>query len=99
MDFPKQKNIRIDNRYGKKGTGYFFRKKEDCPWGRALSWRIEIILPLIQAQLFQCHREERRRFLRFSRNRLCDLVKKGLDYHATLATVDCHALSGLAMTL
>jgi len=25
-------------------------------------------------QLFQCHREEQRRFLRFARNRLCDLV-------------------------
>ena len=29
------------------------------------------LLPeLIQTQLFQCHREERRRFLRFARNRL-----------------------------
>ena len=40
MDFPRQENIRIDNRddsrrkkEGKKGTGYFFRKKEDCPGG------------------------------------------------------------------
>jgi len=30
---------------------------------------------IIQTQLFQCHREERRRFLRFARNRLCDLEK------------------------
>ncbi len=29
---------------------------------------------LIQTQLFQCRREERRRFLRFARNRLCDPV-------------------------
>jgi hypothetical protein len=31
MDFPKQKKIRVDNRDGKKGTGYFFRNKVDCP--------------------------------------------------------------------
>ncbi len=36
------------------------------------------IIELIQTQLFQCHREERRRFLRFARNRLCDLVNKRL---------------------
>jgi len=34
--------------------------------------RIKLLLK--QTQLFQCHREERRRFLRFARNRLGDLV-------------------------
>jgi len=80
-------------------------------------------------QLFQCHREERRRFLCFARNRLCDLIKwmslrgekrRGnlnlflwgwrasfgrsqwqfiiRDCRPSLATTDCHALSGPAMT-
>jgi hypothetical protein len=31
---------------------------------------MNFILELIQTQLFQCHRQERRRFLRFARNRL-----------------------------
>jgi hypothetical protein len=31
---------------------------------------LNFILELIQTQLFQCHRQERRRFLRFARNRL-----------------------------
>jgi len=30
---------------------------------------------LTQTQLFQCHREERRIFLRFARYRLCDLIQ------------------------